>query len=64
MKIRYQGQEEEASAATVKAFLETKGGAANAVVEYKGEILSSALLKTTPLEDGAELNVYRIVSGG
>ena len=34
------------------------------VVEYKGEILDAAALATTPLDDGAELNAYRIVSGG
>ncbi|MGN0854886.1 MAG: hypothetical protein ACI4R9_05125 [Kiritimatiellia bacterium] len=64
MKIRYQGNEEETSATTVAAFLASRGGAANAVVEYKGEILDATALAVTPLEDGAELNAYRIVSGG
>ena len=64
MKINYQGKTEETSVATVAEFLDEKGVAANAVVEYRGEVLDASSLAATPLEDGAELNVYRIVSGG
>ena len=64
MTITYQGRRTDTTAATVGAFLQENGGAANAVVEYQGEILDAAALATTPLEDGADLNAYRIVSGG
>ena len=65
MGILYQGKPEETSAASVAAFLAAKGiDAKAAVVEYKGEILSAESAASAALEDGAELNVYRIVSGG
>ncbi len=64
MKIKYQGKDENTDAATVAAFLETKGGVENAVVEYRGEVLDAAAFAGTPLEEGAELNLYRIVAGG
>ena len=64
MTIIYQGEPIETSAATVAALLDEKGGAANAVVEYNGDILEPAALAETSLDNGSELNVYRIVSGG
>ena len=64
MTIRYQGKKVETDAATVAAFLDAQGGAKDAVVEYRGEVLADAALNATLLEDGAELNTYRIVSGG
>ena len=65
MKINYQGKESETDANTVAAFLTTQGvKPTEAVVEYKGDILSSEVALAAPLEDGAELNVFRIVAGG
>ena len=65
MGILYQGKPEETSATTVAAFLAAKGiDAKAAVVEYKGDILSAEAAGAAAIEDGAELNVYRIVSGG
>ena len=65
MTIIYQGRAEAADAATVAAFLAAKGiDAKTAVLEYKGDILSAEDADAAALEDGAELNVYRIVSGG
>ena len=64
MTIRYQGKNVETDAATVAEFLDAQGGAKDAVVEYRGEVLADAALDATLLEDGAELNTYRIVSGG
>jgi len=65
MKIKYQGKETETDADTVATFLTTQGvKPAEAVVEYKGDILSGEAALATPLEDGAELNVFRIVAGG
>ena len=64
MTIRYQGKNVETGVATVAAFLDAHGGARDVVVEYEGEILENAALSAVRLEDGAELNTYRIVSGG
>ena len=65
MKIRYQGKETETGADTVAAFLATQGvDAAEAVVELDGEIVASGSVAGTPLREGAELNVFRIVAGG
>jgi sulfur carrier protein ThiS len=65
MKIRYQGKETETDAASVAAFLAMQDVKVEAaVVEYKGEILSGEAEIAAPLEDGAELNVFRIVAGG
>ena len=66
MKITYQGKDEETAASTVAAFLAEKGiDAKTAIVEYRGEIYSAPEgLDALALEEGAELNVYRIVSGG
>ena len=64
MKIIFQGNVVETDVATVGAFLAEHGGAQEAVVEYRGEIFADAGVLNIPLEDGAELNVYRIVSGG
>ncbi len=65
MKIRYQDKEIETDETTVAAFLAAQGvKTAEAVVEYKGNILSSDAALTADLEDGAELNVFRIVAGG
>ena len=64
MKIRYQGKETETDAASVAAFLAMHDvKVEEAVVEYKGEIFSGEAEIAVPLEDGAELNVFRIVAG-
>ena len=66
MKIKYQGNDEETAAATVAAFLAGKGvNAKTAIVEYDGEIYGAdSDLAALSLTDGAELNVFNIVSGG
>ena len=66
MKINYQGNDEETTATTVAAFLAGKGvNAKTAIVEYDGEIYGAdSALSAVPLTDGAELNVFNIVSGG
>ena len=66
MKIKYQGNDEETAATTVAAFLAGKGvNAKTAIVEYDGEIYGAdSDLAALPLTDGAELNVFNIVSGG
>ena len=66
MKIKYQGNDEETAATTVAAFLAGKGvNAKTAIVEYVGEIYGAESdLAALSLTDGAELNVFNIVSGG
>ena len=66
MKIKYQGNDEETAATTVAAFLAKKGvNAKTAIVEYADEIYGAdSDLSALPLTDGAELNVFNIVSGG
>ena len=65
MKIRYQGKETETDAATVAAVLAVQGvKSEEAVVELDGEIVASGSVAGTPLREGAELNVFRIVAGG
>ena len=66
MTINYQGNDEETTATTVAAFLAGKGvNAKTAIVEYDGEIYGAdSDLSALPLTDGAELNVFNIVSGG
>ena len=66
MKIKYQGNDEETAATTVAAFLAGKGvNAKTAIVEYGGEIYDMGSdLSAIALAEGAELNVFNIVSGG
>ena len=66
MKIKYQGNDEETTATTVAAFLAGKGvNAKTAIVEYAGEIYgANSDLSRLAFTDGAELNVFNIVSGG
>ena len=66
MKIKYQGNDEETAATTVATFLAGKGvNAKTAIVEYGGEIYGAESdLAALPLTEGAELNVFNIVSGG
>ena len=66
MKIKYQGNDEETAATTVAAFLAGKGvNAKTTIVECDGEIYGAeADLSALPLNEGAELNVFNIVSGG
>ena len=65
MKIKYQGKETETNATTVAAFLQDNGIAANeAVIELDGEIVAADAVAATPLREGAELNMFRIVAGG
>ena len=65
MKIVYQGKETETAPTSVGGFLASIGVAADKVIiEYKGDILSAEAAASAPLEEGAELNVFRIVAGG
>ena len=66
MTIRYQGNDEETTTTTVAAFLAEMGvNAKTAIVEYDGEIYGAeADLSALPINEGAELNVFNIVSGG
>ena len=66
MTIVYQGKNMETSATSVAAFLAEKGiDAATAIVEYRGEICGKdADLAALALSEGAELNAFKIVSGG
>ena len=65
MKIVYQGKETETAPTTVGGFLASIGVAVDKViVEYKGDILPAAVAVVAPLEEGAELNAFRIVAGG
>ncbi|MBR1587922.1 MAG: MoaD/ThiS family protein [Kiritimatiellae bacterium] len=64
MKIVYQGKTEETDVATVDAFLASHGVGSGVIVEYNGEIIADVASRTMALEEGSELNVYRIVSGG
>ena len=66
MTIRYQDHDEETVATTVAAFLAEKGvNAKTAIVEYGGEIYGAESdLSALSLTEGAELNVFNIVSGG
>ena len=66
MKIKYQGNDEETAATTVAAFLAEKGvNAKTAIVEYAGAIYGAESdISALTLADGAELNVFNIVSGG
>ncbi|MBR5946886.1 hypothetical protein IKZ80_07360 [bacterium] len=64
MTIIYQGQKKETAAKTVADFLVEQKCAENSIVEYQREILESSETASALLEEGAELNVYKIVSGG
>ena len=66
MTIVYQGNSVETSATSVAAFLAEKGiDAATSIVEYGGEICGKdADLAALALSEGAELNAFKIVSGG
>ena len=66
MTIQYQGNEEETTVTTVAAFLAEKGvNAKMSIVEYNGEIYGAdSDFSKLAFTDGAELNVFNIVSGG
>ena len=65
VKIVYQGKETETSPTSVGGFLASIGVAVDKVIiEYKGDILSAAAAAATPLEEGAELNAFKVVAGG
>ena len=65
MKIKYQGNDEETAATTVAALLAERGvKPTEAVVEVDGEIVAVDAAAATPLREGAEVNVFRIVAGG
>lgn len=66
MTICYQGAPTETAAATVGAFLaERFPETCELLVEYEGEAFSGqAAYQSLPLKPGAELNVFRLVSGG
>ena len=65
VKIVYQGKETETAPTSVGGFLASVGVAADKVIiEYKGDILSAAAAAAAPLEEGAELNAFKVVAGG
>ncbi len=66
MTIKYQGKDETTAAKTVAAFLAEKGvNVKAAIVEYGGEIYGEdSDLSALAVVEGAELNVFNIVSGG
>lgn len=65
MEIKYQGKATETDATTIAAFLAEWGvKPTEAVVEVDGEIVAADAMAATPLHEGAELNVFRIVAGG
>ena len=66
MKIVYQGQSVETTAATVAEFLSAQGvDPAKAIVEYGGEVYApGADLASLSLADGASLDVFRMTAGG
>jgi len=65
MNINYQDKDTATDAKTVAAFLESRGvNTGEIVAEYNGEILSGEDAFAVALEEGARLNVFRIVAGG
>ena len=65
MKIIFQGREVETSAATLAEFLKSQGVEFKCViVELDGALFSTEASLSAPLREGAELNMFRIVSGG
>lgn len=66
MKIVYQGESVETTAATVAEFLSARGvDPAKAIVEYGGEVYApGADLTSLSLADGASLDVFRMTAGG
>lgn len=66
MKIVYQGGVVETPAATVAAFIASRGiDAAAAIVEYEGEVYApGADLDALELKPSAVLDVFRIMAGG
>ena len=65
MKIKYQGKEAETDSTTVAVFLAERGvKPTEAVVEVDGEIVAADAAAATPIREGAEVNVFRIVAGG
>lgn len=65
MKIVYQGKTTETDSPTVAVFLTAIGvDAGKVIIEYKGDILSAESAASAPLEEGAELNAFKIVAGG
>ena len=66
MKIVYQGEAVETTAATVAGFLSARGvDPAKAIVEYGGEVYApGADLSVLTLVDGASLDVFKMTAGG
>jgi sulfur carrier protein ThiS len=65
VNIVYQGKTTETASPTVGAFLAAIGvDAGKVIIEYKGDILSAEAAASAPLEEGAELNAFKIVAGG
>lgn len=66
MKIIYQGRETETSAQNVATFVDVQvKRRSEVVVELNGGILDAdADWSRIPLVEGAELNIFQIVSGG
>lgn len=65
MDITYQGQVVSTSALTIKEFFDEKNiKLENIIIEYNNEIyhVNDALEKV--LDEGAILNIFRIVAGG
>ncbi|MGN0826858.1 MAG: hypothetical protein ACI4QD_02880 [Kiritimatiellia bacterium] len=65
MTIWYQGHQTQTSAGTVGAFLRERNLPETAIAEYKGEVYCGReQLDRLVLEEGADLNLFDIVSGG
>lgn len=66
MKIVYQGETVETEATDVASFLAHRlGDSSSVLVEYRGDVYGAgADLAALALEEGSELNVFKIVAGG
>ena len=65
MKIVYNGTEVETSARRLAEFLSEKGvNAASALVDMDGTVAVGTALAQQPLHEGAQVEVFRLVSGG
>lgn len=66
MRIRYQGDLIETDARTLGAFIDARFDQREGLlIEHNGDALPfDTDLDARPLEDGADLNVFRMVSGG
>jgi sulfur carrier protein ThiS len=64
-RVVFQGKAENTDAATLSEFLASKPFVKpGAIVECGGEVVVAGAGADVPLFDGAEINVYNVVSGG